>query len=1352
MRIQTLLSAIAIILFVPIANASVDYIGVFADTNAELCSLDLPPGETGTVRVFAIIPNLGEFGITAAEFAISGLPPSGYEHGGIWEAFWNTDLVLGDPVSGIALAFSNPQMGEIFELGYIEFTPFEENWLGQNRLLNIVDPPGSGVLGLVDHLFDLHLIPGKYCTLNCTFPMACQCAIPGCDLVPFELIWDPLQPEAFMDKTFSIQNNSDITLSGFLESLADEFQIIEGAEDYSIPPGESHAVTVRFTPPTEGLFYGLIETGCDECPDLFCSGEGLIFCPIFPEAHVELGQVAIGDHQATDFTITNPADSGRNILLDIQEDSEHLTLFDADEFVVLAPGEYHSFQAIFHPMVEGPLDCIINLGDIDCSLIIVSGTGVFDPSSHVATDHMGLFKFPNAAACSSDLEIYGQTEMRVIAIVSELGDESLVSADFRIANLPPSDWDLGGLIYIDWPEGVSPVSGDLWSGLKVQFQEPVFGPFIEILVLTFAALEADWIPQDPPLTVTSTLEGGLLGVENSSGQYHDLSGTAFHFNCASDPCECGDYSVPVPTVWPLTIDYGVVEVGETSSEIISVVNAGGGGLVEGQLIESGEAYHFQNGTEPFALAAGESLNAELIFAPPASGYYGCQVLTGVSEYPSVLCSGIADSPALCEVDPMEIDFGDTFLGEPANMELRIRNTGGMILSGYVGLDADPAFSIISGGGLYELERGETRVVDLRFDALEHGEYNGLVTLGSEDCMEAVPLYGRARENVVFPDLIGLFADLEGSICDLNLIPGETDTLFLIAKVPAFQNVGVLGFSFALQNLPESSGEGNWHFEWFADQVTGDPMTGVQVSYDEPVLEGEIVLAHLIIETVDPDWVGEDHLMEVTAAEGEPWPYVIDSGEIHFPMIGLDFTVNCTHPEGCPCAESSMPHCDLSTDFIDFGNVAIFEERIRYFHIENSGFGYLEGNISINGEGFSLLQGEGPFELGPGETVTGRIRFSPPDFNNYYGEVLTGIEECPSVALEGRGYGFDFGENLIGCFADPYGVMCYGDIEPYVPVTLHVLAYLAEYDFLTAAEFRIDNLPENLGYPYGTVTAAWATDLVIGDPWSGVSLAFPEPQAQGWILLGTLEFLLFDTNWIGNDYIFEVAGAHDYPQPVIVDGDWNIHYVAGFQYTFNCTEYEWYCDCWGGSQPVVISGFEIESGPGRVDLSWEAEVSEGIEFKLEAEEGSSSWILDFSESSAGSYMASDRSEELLNGGSILYRLFARETDEAWQVLEEERVEVDPAVVKTELLPPYPNPFNPSIILPFTLRSEGPARLSIVDVAGRRIKLLFEGSMDAGFHEWGWNGRDHMGRKASSGIYFAELETQNGSHTRKLVLIR
>jgi hypothetical protein len=92
---------------------------------------------------------------------------------------------------------------------------------------------------------------------------------------------------------------------------------------------------------------------------------------------------------------------------------------------------------------------------------------------------------------------------------------------------------------------------------------------------------------------------------------------------------------------------------------------------------------------------------------------------------------------------------------------------------------------------------------------------------------------------------------------------------------------------------------------------------------------------------------------------------------------------------------------------------------------------------------------------------------------------------------------------------------------------------------------------------------------------------------------------------------------------------------------------------------------------------------------------------------------------------------------------------PAIPKMmTVYPAYPNPFNPSTTVRFSvLDTKQHLSLHIYDVDGRLIETLFSGYVMPGFHEVQWNARKHP-----SGIYFAVLQSGHTMQSTKLILIK
>jgi len=79
--------------------------------------------------------------------------------------------------------------------------------------------------------------------------------------------------------------------------------------------------------------------------------------------------------------------------------------------------------------------------------------------------------------------------------------------------------------------------------------------------------------------------------------------------------------------------------------------------------------------------------------------------------------------------------------------------------------------------------------------------------------------------------------------------------------------------------------------------------------------------------------------------------------------------------------------------------------------------------------------------------------------------------------------------------------------------------------------------------------------------------------------------------------------------------------------------------------------------------------------------------------------------------------------------------------------YPNPFNPSTVVPFELASAGPVQLAVYDVMGRRVSTLVNGAMSAGRHSLAW---DASG--LPSGVYMLRLTAGGKVMTGKVTLLK
>ena len=89
--------------------------------------------------------------------------------------------------------------------------------------------------------------------------------------------------------------------------------------------------------------------------------------------------------------------------------------------------------------------------------------------------------------------------------------------------------------------------------------------------------------------------------------------------------------------------------------------------------------------------------------------------------------------------------------------------------------------------------------------------------------------------------------------------------------------------------------------------------------------------------------------------------------------------------------------------------------------------------------------------------------------------------------------------------------------------------------------------------------------------------------------------------------------------------------------------------------------------------------------------------------------------------------------------------------------YPNPFNPSTIIPYELAEAARVRLDVFNVVGQRVTTLVDDEQAAGSYTAQWDARDASGQGVASGVYLYRLMAASTSSadeamaTRRMVLV-
>ncbi len=95
-------------------------------------------------------------------------------------------------------------------------------------------------------------------------------------------------------------------------------------------------------------------------------------------------------------------------------------------------------------------------------------------------------------------------------------------------------------------------------------------------------------------------------------------------------------------------------------------------------------------------------------------------------------------------------------------------------------------------------------------------------------------------------------------------------------------------------------------------------------------------------------------------------------------------------------------------------------------------------------------------------------------------------------------------------------------------------------------------------------------------------------------------------------------------------------------------------------------------------------------------------------------------------------------------------VNPVI--TSLQGNFPNPFNPTTSIRFSLKDAGRVKLNVYNLKGQLVKTPADYEMSAGNHRILWDGKDTRGSSVASGIYLYRMETKDYKSTQKMMLMK
>jgi len=101
-------------------------------------------------------------------------------------------------------------------------------------------------------------------------------------------------------------------------------------------------------------------------------------------------------------------------------------------------------------------------------------------------------------------------------------------------------------------------------------------------------------------------------------------------------------------------------------------------------------------------------------------------------------------------------------------------------------------------------------------------------------------------------------------------------------------------------------------------------------------------------------------------------------------------------------------------------------------------------------------------------------------------------------------------------------------------------------------------------------------------------------------------------------------------------------------------------------------------------------------------------------------------------------------------DDELVSETPA--ETKLLGNYPNPFNPSTTIRYTLSNDASVSIRVYNMLGQEVATLVDGFQKEGEQSVVWDGTSNFGQTVASGLYIYRLQTGSTVRSQKMLFAK
>ena len=426
------------------------------------------------------------------------------------------------------------------------------------------------------------------------------------------------------------------------------------------------------------------------------------------------------------------------------------------------------------------------------------------------------------------------------------------------------------------------------------------------------------------------------------------------------------------TVSSTTVDFGVVNLGQSSTKSLTITNiASGNQTISGTITVYGSAFSATSGAGSFVLNAGLSLSVNLKFIPLTEATYSGSISISsdnLSSPISVALTGRGTSALLADiiVTPASIKFGTVSVDSSPSKEVIVVNSqqSTSTLSGRVDLSpGSSGFSLSNGFGSFSLAPGQSRSVIVVFSAAQAGSYTGNVQISHD---------GKNKSNpIVVP------------------LEGNKTTSILMTVNPPYLDYGTVSVG--------------------------------QYSTQQVSIENSLSSTGLLTGTATVNGVGfsiSNGGSNYSLAPGESKVLTIrffplDNTSYSGSLAITNSSTSSANPFTVPLAGNGEWQISIlvSTAIMDFGSVTIGQSVDQSLTFTNSPDSkeVLSGVVSFGtgSGGFSFVTGNGTYSLQPGQTKTITVRFTPDEVGEHGGEIQiwhNAQNTYDPYSVRTRGYG------------------------------------------------------------------------------------------------------------------------------------------------------------------------------------------------------------------------------------------------------------------------------------------------------------------------------------------------------------